>query len=933
MVKKRGIVVLVILLSIAVLTGCPTTSTPPPDSTSTSTSSTTTTTSSAPDSSTTTTPPPSGTNDAAAVLSRVVQIPELNFELADYIGQKIWGWGYYGDGRFSERGVGFLVRSYNMLLVDERMQYEDFIRLDGKLPPAAVNGAEILVYGEVKDFGNTYDAFTMQPTPLITVENFYVLNEAGGIRPWQESLILSWWQGLKDFFAGGVAYAQEAAGTRAGDCDRSLIISGGVDDNNNHPRYKDNVIAKYKKMKDLGFSDNQIGVFYNNGGTITVNGDNITDGKASKANIKATLEKYKNEMNPSCTLTIFVTDHGTGYNADQGYQGARPVLAGESETGKTYPENTFKVEMKKKVYRWLTWTNGAGVLWWVRINKQTNRLELLKSEGGEWVLKGNDANGDGRITEEETGQDIDGDGDKDDVGWAEARLGEWKHADNVWDTDGDKKDDVRVHWDGTRYVFERKVGNDWKEMGRDTNGDFVIDGTDGGVDWNLDGDKSDQVGFHEGINLWDVEVLWDDELTNMLKPLRDKGIHIVVEMVSCFSGGFVDNLGEVVEGVGAGSSEDTKHWNRIGADGKVYAADEKAFLDNLKGIDVDSWMQAWEKAKEADKAAWVAGGSNPVSRNDPQQWSKSLIESESIFQETNGEYIVKLKLPASMQGKVHDMEIFFGLQKPRWEEGGAFIDWPDGMTVQQINGGITVRSDNPFPTEELTFRLKGAPNAESMRIHITDKGHRNLGYISPKLTEAARVTPSLEEDARTLGELFGSIDGAAGTQRDTSDPVEFTIGTLRIFIISGEGGASAEELLKFMLQAIAADQHIIAGLFTEHYQTAYQVEILVRIARLDMPIAMSAESISDGSSCTSTITISYSATMTGGEGLLTITSVVLKVNGEVWADSGGLLDTDDFHNVVSRQVGCGQTFDAELIVTTSHGDVATNAASLTTPIP
>ena len=40
----------------------------------------------------------------------------------------------------------------------------------------------------------------------------------------------------------------------------------------------------------------------------------------------------------------------------------------------------------------------------------------------------------------------------------------------------------------------------------------------------------------------DYEVLWDDEFAKMLKPLHEKGIHIVVEMAQCYGGGFVDNL-------------------------------------------------------------------------------------------------------------------------------------------------------------------------------------------------------------------------------------------------------------------------------------------------------------------------------------------------------------------------------------------------------
>ena len=330
-------------------------------------------------------------------------------------------------------------------------------------------------------------------------------------------------------------------------------------------------------------------------------------------------------MSASCTLTIFVTDHGTGYREDQGYHGARPAIAGDGETGKTYAEGQFKIDLRKKVYQTTRTYTTNDKSFFLSKDKAGN-IEVYMRQGGRWVYKGTDSNGDGWIREGEIGEDLNGDGDSgDNIGWRttdlEARLKATEHHnDNTWDTDGDGTVDVRARWDGTRYVFERLVNGQWQEMGRDTDGDFIIDSADGGVDWNLDGDKNDQVGFHEGINLWGNEVLWDDELAAMLKPLQEKGIHIVVEMMQCFSGGFVNNLQGIVEKIVTAASEDNKSFARRNAAGGYDNAFELAFMDNLDGIDLESWNRAFDKAKEIDTAKWVAEGSDATTKNEYQVW-------------------------------------------------------------------------------------------------------------------------------------------------------------------------------------------------------------------------------------------------------------------------------------------------------------------------
>jgi len=100
---------------------------------------------------------------------------------------------------------------------------------------------------------------------------------------------------------------------------------------------------------------------------------------------------------------------------------------------------------------------------------------------------------------------------------------------------------------------------------------------------------------------------------------------------------------------------------------------------------------------------------------------------------------------------------------------------------------------------------------------------------------------------------------------------------------------------------------------------------------LSLPIAMGAQSVSDQTGCRSTLTISYSATL-ATETDVTVSQVILTVNGETWADSGAIATTD-YHNVIERQVACGETFNAVVTATTSDGQTFTTDASLTTPVP
>lgn len=679
------------------------------------------------------------TNIPATELEDTLLVNELYFGLPKFLGKKIWVHGFYGDKVNESDGMGVLADNARRLITDEAYPHHSVARLSGALPSADHEQAEVIVYGEVKDYAVVTGKPQQLPTPLVVVEKFVKLNSAVH------------GPSFAPLLRPENAPAVPNAGTTASTCDRAVIISGGIDETNNHSRYVDNVKATYSKLKSLGFTADQIEVFYNNGGAIDVDGTNVTDQSAGKKKIADHLAALAASMPASCTLTVFVTDHGTGYNGED-YHGARPAFTGvDATTGKTYNENAFKFDARSKVMRFTEGFTYRGKTY-SESKSLTGQTTLWRRDGTSWVPLGSDTNGNGNISEKEADTDFDGDGVKSptlgfNVNDIDGRLkAAQEHYDNEWDSDADGVFDTRLHWDGTRYVAQRFTGGSYKEMGRDTNGDFVIDATDGGIDWNLDGDKGDKIGFHEGINLWGNEVLWDDEFATMMKVLSDKGVHIMVHMLSCYSGGFVEELKGIVENVVASSNEDQTHDNRYGTDGVVRAADGRAFLENLTGIDSASWSAAADAAHEADVLAANAVGDTP---NGSVRYETPKFTSTTKFQANGSDYDLEIHIPAELSGKVYDFEIIFGLQQPRWN-GAPFggFDVPAGYTTEAIPGGARVFRAAGIEEGLLLKAKGGAAGATQLRIELTDVNHVRLGYtmaqpgtvVLPKKSHATAFT-------------------------------------------------------------------------------------------------------------------------------------------------------------------------------------------------
>jgi hypothetical protein len=364
-------------------------------------------------------------------------------------------------------------------------------------------------------------------------------------------------------------------------------------------------------------------------------------------------------------------------------------------------------------------------------------------------------------------------------------------------------------------------------------------------------------------------------------------------------------------------------------------------VENLAGIDLESWNKAFERAKEADRAKWVAEGSNPVSENKYQKWEKPLIANESTVVEINGNYTLTLVIPENLSGKVYDMELFFGLQKPRWEKGEV-TQLPEGFTKEDVPGGIKIKSTRPFSVMPLTFKLKGAKNAEEVRIHLTDKEHRNLGYLVPQLIIPVYTrSPQIRDCAQWVGENIGMEDCLEGIMPEVSrgEYPDFMSFRLSGFLTNPDPTIPtakrncAQTLLEFLELASDSDRKWAADIFMDSYfaaQKACRGEV-VETQTLRVSFSASAHSIRDELGCRSTVTINYDGQdLTGGS--YPVIHVVLKVNGVVWQDSG-TISTTYYQTSTSREVGCGQVFYIEVTATNTLGQTATSTGSITTPTP
>jgi len=895
-------------------------------------------------------------------IRQLFDLPALYYRFPDIIGQEVWVLGYYGDAGFGHSGAAFLVQEFDLLLSSEAMPPDSFARLDGNLPDPGESGAALLVHGVVRDYAQMYpDVYQPDPVPLVTVDDYEILDvpTTGG-----ELIDYLAWAPYRDSgsntkvelvsFLSGSAFpapvirdndaAGDAGWSQSDACDRVLIISGGVNDSQNHSMYADNVKAIYEKMAGFGFSNAQIDVVYytGNAGDIQVGGRNIVDVAATKENIRAIIQKYLREMNPSCSLEIFVTDHGTGYKGGN-WSGARMANSGTSENGPssiTYPESQFTLNGVNWVWDTAEFTDSSGRKWAYERHRFTGETHMFLRVGDTWVNKGNDTDGDGLFEEHELGTDINGDGDPDDnFGFRVTDIVAMAtHSSGEWDDDRDGNTDLKFEWADGKLVCRRLINGTWTTIGEDTNGDGNLDAADGGLDWNGDGNKNGRVGFHEGINLLGQNVLWDDEFADLLRPLAENGIHINCLMQQCFSGGFVDNLTGIVEWIGTLASEDTLNYSyRVGS--KYVSVELHHFIQGITSLDPLSWGTHWTAALAENQKVFDAlyeGRTEAYKaerENHQQLGGTPLIESETTTKKhKDGMYSISLRLPPDRASSVYDFEIILGLQSDRWQvslDGG--IGFPEGLSegldTEIIPGGVRVFSSEPLGPTPLLVRMRAPEGQEISRIEFTDENHNKVGYTTPGTEDIPETNPMevglsvTVEDETNLdtceyqGELAIKATAKDATGSCTIAMAEIYIdGELanrtRFWKDSADPRTKATaDWTETYIRRVSPGRHIVRLVVTNWYgqKTVREEEIVcgegydrVNAVSDTTPVQMSVTPsiLMEGYApdCTATFSVTWRATAPGQQ--VTLKAAWLKINGAVVATSvpppGTPLPTTDY---------------------------------------
>jgi hypothetical protein len=682
---------------------------------------------------------------------------ELGDQCVGGNGQDVWVLGFYGSPLNNTDDRGYLVDNSLLLEVDASLPRDSAARLSGELPPQDWEGDEVLVYGTFGDANAGNPQPGLHTMPVISVQGVLLSRAAMRNNSWENTLPLPGdgplsidatetdLQPAADEPLPQPQPKRSAAGpVLAQACDRALVISGGVDPDNNRAHYGRQVSATVSRLLALGYTESQIEVFYNSGEDLDRDGVLLETRAADKESIAAHLEVLAETLPAGCTLALFVSDHGSGNNRAQGYQGARYAEAGRAAiAGELQPEQQAVLDARPAVCR----PTNAFVLGdqAYAVSQVADDLpRLLRRETGEWLHLGANDNGDLILSETEAGgADFNGDGDGDDanVGLLAAqlstRLDGVVHGLRSWDSDRNGEPDVRLRWDGLRYLAERLRDGQWQLMGLDTNGDYLVDAFDGGVDWNLDGDTDDPAGFHEGIELWAGEVLWGDELAAMLAPLAEQGVVIMAQLGGSFGGGPATAVRALVENIYGSTAEAEHHFNRPDAQTAWSAADNMAFIDALAGIDTASWNTAATAAGSADE---LVRGTESALPNFPLQFQTPYFDSTSLYSPgvRNG-YLLQVDLPAELVGQVTAIELRIGLQNPRWAGVSVVGEPSDGSGVMAIPGGVHIGSSVPLDSGlQLQIVVAGAAVVDCIRVELIDAMGQRLGYT---LALSGEVTP------------------------------------------------------------------------------------------------------------------------------------------------------------------------------------------------
>ncbi len=380
----------------------------------------------------------------------------------------------------------------------------------------------------------------------------------------------------------------------------AVMINGGYE-----RRYWNDVTFMYSTLiNDYGFTAKDI-FLVNHDGTNPdgENPNNMIDYPASKSNLDEIFNDLAVIVDSDDLLFIFVTDHGRGYSGPQwtyyGYlSGFASVDPGDEQD---YLESDFKLRsfctygnyycnQGMDVWKFSkSWRSSHGAYQMYR-NKYVSSFTNIYFEGPNVIISDDDifierfvdyllgdTDRDGYVeTSEGEVYDYDGDGnppydhatgtfDEDDWGEIDEYEDNIKHLntgvpyDNydyiIFDDGFDNCVDIDLYSACDKYHLEDCDVSLLEVDGTDLDNQGLFDG----IDINDDGDMDDWVSIDERICLrYSSDDLLDDEMATYLSAINAG--RIVVVMLPCFSGGFIEDLSDSNRVILTATVEELPSW-------------------------------------------------------------------------------------------------------------------------------------------------------------------------------------------------------------------------------------------------------------------------------------------------------------------------------------------------------------------------------------
>lgn len=215
-----------------------------------------------------------------------------------------------------------LLSDMNLMGINRAYDQSDYVRIDGVAFDAFLAGNEATLYGAKVSL--TARVKESKNQVVLNMQDFLgdasVIEIAPVVAPKIITPRSGWTPPLAYNFCDSHPEACEITWQSSGDY-YAILYSGGVNQENAHIRYWNDIKFMYKTLKKYGYTDDQIVVVYRNGNSddpISFVPEVTVDYPASVTGLANAFDDLRSRMNANDQLFVFTTNHGGGYHQGNG---------------------------------------------------------------------------------------------------------------------------------------------------------------------------------------------------------------------------------------------------------------------------------------------------------------------------------------------------------------------------------------------------------------------------------------------------------------------------------------------------------------------------------------------------------------------------------------------------------------------------------------